>query len=310
MATQDLTINLVPVLPSDYPALARLESAVFGETDVGAVGFGPDRNTDAAMDQRAVSLSAAPKLGETVRNMKLVRTGPAGVQEIVGYASWVICVGRTGSEEEKTRLGTREAWAAQEDPGPEPFGPGADVRFCEDVFVRADEHMARATGGKDYAKLRMLAVLPECQRMGLGAMMLEEGLREADRRGLQSILGASPYGIGLYRRHGLDTEAGAGAIPASALRIRSSFWPELEEILREKAREVWRQLPYYSNKPEPEFSTRWLEKFKKRHSIRARFQHGEAGSTPDVEEAMEKLRLIAKQYKEEDIYNMDETGLF
>lgn len=54
----------------------------------------------------------------------------------------------------------------------------------------------------------MLAVLPECQRMGLGAMMLEEGLREADRRGLQSILGASPYGIGLYRRHGyVDFEA-------------------------------------------------------------------------------------------------------
>lgn len=38
--------------------------------------------------------------------------------------------------------------------------------------------------------------------MGLGAMMLEEGLREADRLGLQSILGASPFGIGLYRRHG------------------------------------------------------------------------------------------------------------
>lgn len=156
MATQDPTINFVPVLPSDYPALARLESAVFGETDVGAVGFGPDRNTDAAMDQRAASLAAAPKLGETVRNMKLVRVGPAGVQEIVGYASWVICVGRTGSEEEKTRLGTREAWAAQEDPGPEPFGPGADVSFCTDVFVRADEHMARATGGKDYASELLL----------------------------------------------------------------------------------------------------------------------------------------------------------
>ncbi|KFZ10644.1 hypothetical protein V501_05089 [Pseudogymnoascus sp. VKM F-4519 (FW-2642)] len=127
----------------------------------------------------------------------------------------------------------------------------------------------------------------------------------------------------------LDTEAGAGAIPASTLRIRSGFWPELEEvlwhwqlrieargafttgeILREKAREVWRQLPHYSNKPEPEFSTRWLEKFKKRHGIQARFQHGEAGSTPDVEEAMEKLRLITLQYKEEDIYNMVETGLF
>lgn len=38
--------------------------------------------------------------------------------------------------------------------------------------------------------------------MGLGAMMLEEGLREVDRRGLQCILGASSMGIGLYRKHG------------------------------------------------------------------------------------------------------------
>lgn len=125
----------------------------------------------------------------------------------------------------------------------------------------------------------------------------------------------------------LDTEA--GAISSSALRIRSGFWPELEEvlwhwqlrieaqgafttgeILREKAQEVWRQLPHYSDKPKPEFSARWLEKFKKRHGIRARFQHGEVGSIPNVEEAMEELRLIAKQYKEEDIYNIDETGLF
>ncbi|KFY45626.1 hypothetical protein V494_00880 [Pseudogymnoascus sp. VKM F-4513 (FW-928)] len=208
MATQDPTIKLVPVLPGDFPAIARLESVVFGETDVGAVGFGPDRNSEDAMDLRAAILGSPPKLGETVRNMKLVRVGPSGEEEIVGYAGWVICVGRTGSEEEKKRLGTREAWAVQQDPGAQPFGPGADVRFCTDLFVRADEHMARATAGKDYAKLRMLCVLPECQRMGLGARMLEDGLQEADRRGLQSILGASPYGIGLYRRHGyVDFEA-------------------------------------------------------------------------------------------------------
>jgi len=31
----------------------------------------------------------------------------------------------------------------------------------------------------------------------------------------------------------------------------------------------------------PEFSTRWLENFKKRHGIQARIRHGKAGSIPD-----------------------------
>lgn len=156
MATHDPTIRLVPALPSDFHTLARVEAAVFGETEVGAVGFGPDRNGDAAMDQRAAVLGAPPKLGETVRNMKLVRVGPTGNEEIVGYAGWTICVGRTGSEEEKKRLGTKEAWAVQEDPSEERFGPGADVKLCTDLFVRADEHMARATEGKDYASELLL----------------------------------------------------------------------------------------------------------------------------------------------------------
>lgn len=33
-------------------------------------------------------------------------------------------------------------------------------------------------------------------------MLLEDGLREADAQGLQAVLGASPDGIGLYRKYG------------------------------------------------------------------------------------------------------------
>jgi len=33
-------------------------------------------------------------------------------------------------------------------------------------------------------------------------MLLEDGLRIADEKGLQCVLGSSPEGVGLYRRHG------------------------------------------------------------------------------------------------------------
>jgi len=33
-------------------------------------------------------------------------------------------------------------------------------------------------------------------------MLLEDGLREADTRALQTVLGASQAGLGLYKKHG------------------------------------------------------------------------------------------------------------
>ena len=152
-------ISLERVLPSDFLAIARLEAAAFAEDEFSAVAFGPDRFSDAIMESRAKSLAGGPKPGETLRNIKAVTTLPDGTVEIVGFASWTICIGRTGSEEEKKRLGTREGWAEKKgekkgeknEEEKDPFGPGANLKFCEDAFIRGDEHMSISTEGKDYA---------------------------------------------------------------------------------------------------------------------------------------------------------------
>jgi hypothetical protein len=39
-------------------------------------------------------------------------------------------------------------------------------------------------------------------KIGIGTLLVEDGLRKADEAGLQTVLGASPFGIGLYRRYG------------------------------------------------------------------------------------------------------------
>jgi ribosomal protein S18 acetylase RimI-like enzyme len=51
-------------------------------------------------------------------------------------------------------------------------------------------------------ELGILVVSPHYQRKGIGTMLLEDGLLEADARGIQAVLGASPEGIGLYRKYG------------------------------------------------------------------------------------------------------------
>ena len=88
------------------------------------------------------------------------------------------------------------------------------------MFLTADKHMMRSTEGKNYAssspplsvshphnglnliELNTLVVHPEYQRRGIGKVLMEYGLKEADRLGIQAVLGASREGLGLYKKYG------------------------------------------------------------------------------------------------------------
>ena len=81
--------------------------------------------------------------------------------------------------------------------------------------------------------------------------------------------------------------------------------------MQAKVKEIWKQLSQYINKPISEFSNRWLESFKKRFKISLHIRHREAGSTPaEAEDKIRSLQTLAGEYEEENIYNMDESGLF
>lgn len=61
-----------------------------------------------------------------------------------------------------------------------------------------------------------------------------------------------------------------------------------------------------------EFSNGWLYKFLSRNKLQSFKIHGEAGSVDDdaIEAAMPALRARIAAFNPEDVYNMDETGLF
>lgn len=119
-------------------------------------------------------------------------------------------------------------------------------------------------------------------------------------------------------------------MPSDTYRQCPANWPILEDILYhwqqwienrnglitgdillEKARQIWSQIPDYQDIPTPEFSVGWLNNFKQRYNIRMRKQHGEASSvSQSATEEMKAIQTIAGEYNEEDIFNMDETGLF
>jgi hypothetical protein len=61
-----------------------------------------------------------------------------------------------------------------------------------------------------------------------------------------------------------------------------------------------------------EFSNGWLESFKNRYGIRSFRRFGESGSVnmARVTDELPKLIAVLNRYEWNDIYNMDETGLF
>ncbi|CAD6444715.1 d2271565-b347-45bc-bd89-eb1a1ed987a8 [Sclerotinia trifoliorum] len=106
----------------------------------------------------------------------------------------------------------------------------SNFKLCEDVFVRGDEYMFKACGKERWLKLNILIIHPHYQRQGIGTRLLTQGLQLADsgepfplsissqtspsniqthphpqpKPPIQVILGASPWGIGLYRKHGFQ----------------------------------------------------------------------------------------------------------
>ena len=62
----------------------------------------------------------------------------------------------------------------------------------------------------------------------------------------------------------------------------------------------------------PAWSNGWLDGFKQRHKLRSIKAQGEASSVNQdaVREAMDQMREEVQQYAAEDVYNMDESGLF
>jgi hypothetical protein len=70
-------------------------------------------------------------------------------------------------------------------------------------------------------------------------------------------------------------------------------------------------LPQHERELVPELSLGWVTRFRQRHKIVNRVRYGEAGSVlATAEKGMRAFQTVAGEYLEEDIYNMDQMGLY
>ncbi|SJL05224.1 uncharacterized protein ARMOST_08590 [Armillaria ostoyae] len=113
-------------------------------------------------------------------------------------------------------------------------------------------------------------------------------------------------------------------------RLRQTQHPEITEMMElwvakamsdgllltgEVLCQKWRSFASLAGVPDDEklgLSEGWLTSFKNQTGLKRFKRHSEAASAnmEDVEAECERIRLICTEYAPEDIYNMDETGLF
>ena len=142
----------------------------------------------------------------------------------------------------------------------------------------------------------------------------------------QSISPSSVSEILSSRYQSLDTTE---SLRPTLKKRRKEHWPELEnalyqwiyqaetriiisgEVIREKARFFWNNLPGYKEHKMPVFSNGWLHSFQSRRAIKANTLHGEEGSVQNqTEEEMIAIRQVLSAYSPCNIFNCDESALY
>ncbi|KAF7626590.1 GNAT family acetyltransferase [Aspergillus flavus] len=182
------TIIILPASPEDAPTLTRIHGDAFQNSTLLDLMFGPPT------EENLKGFTA--QLAELIANDKTARFTKAvdnDTNKIVGWSWWNIF------PDHKSRLEGSEAFAKDHtDPPESAISPEA----YREYFRGVEERREKWVGGRAVVFLRVLVVLPEYQRKGVGAKLMTKGLEEATALNLPVWLESSEEGYALYKKLG------------------------------------------------------------------------------------------------------------
>lgn len=185
--TPEITVSPV-TSKEDFHSMVEVEKKAFKASPVAEVMFpgGPPSAEDGSRSEQSVlSHQKAWSSDPTARYLKACL--PNGT--IVGYAKWNFFFDSSKPQYPNQNM---------------EVSPHANKEFVDYFLGSFDTARNKAMAGKKHFLMTVLCVHPEYQRLGIGGKLLDWGLKEADKEGLECWIDSSPFGLGLYKKHGWE----------------------------------------------------------------------------------------------------------
>ncbi|GAA6009214.1 hypothetical protein JCM10207_004309 [Rhodosporidiobolus poonsookiae] len=172
-----------PVTADDYVKVGQIERSAFAEPRDGiqALFRGVDPAVADAHNKKRFAFEAS---NPQKRLLKAVRDG-----ETVGFAQWSVAWDPSKGE---------EMYEADYSQGPG-WAEGTDVEQAEPFFASVVPQVK-----EPHFRLEVLVVDPAAQKTGAGRALLEWGIAEADKAGVDTYLESSEIALAFYPRFGFE----------------------------------------------------------------------------------------------------------
>ncbi|MCJ1459924.1 hypothetical protein MMC28_010303 [Mycoblastus sanguinarius] len=188
-----MTFKILPAAPADVPQIVTIgHDAFLSEPLVSQLMANVPPDMKRAYDMRYYAREFEMASLNGLRLSKVVdETG-----KILGWAKWQYPYNLTA--EQKARKEELDREEERENLYPE----GTNKELFQDFFGALKEKKEKWMDESRDFYLQILAVAPTNQRKGLGAMLISEGLADADRENARTYIEGSLHGLQLYLRHG------------------------------------------------------------------------------------------------------------
>ncbi|RBR23289.1 uncharacterized protein FIESC28_03872 [Fusarium coffeatum] len=188
-----MPLQVLPATEVDASRAAAIEAVAYGPSPIGSVLFPKPRVP--GPNTRASDLVELLQKNPACRWAKVIDTDLSEQEDqddMVAFSMWYMW--DTPPLEEQHSFSSFR-------------GPSCNAEACELLFGGINSMRVNYMKGKPYAFLKLLHTDPKHQRRGAASLLIEWGLKEADRLGIPACLESSEEGRKLYERFGFEEVA-------------------------------------------------------------------------------------------------------